>query len=182
MKIQTESINTYADFEGRWVVQMHVHKSSVKELCNAVSSLQGMRLDVDIKKHRERRSLDANAYAWVLMGKLAEKTGLPREEIYRETIRNVSANYDVIRVATKRAESVREGWRHNGLGWITDVTSEGNGMTTMLLYRGSSVYDTAQMARLIDLLVYECKEQGIETRPKEEIDSMIAAWGKDGKR
>ena len=43
-------------------------------------------------------------------------------------------------------------------------------------YPGSSTFDTAEMARLIDYIVSECKDYGIETRPKEEIDSLLAEW------
>lgn len=56
-------------------------------LNNNIDSLEEIEnvplLDIEAKKHRERRSLDANAYCWVLLGKLAEKMNIKAEEIYK---------------------------------------------------------------------------------------------------
>ena len=49
---------------------------------------------------------------------------------------------------------------------------------TYIMLRGSSSYDTKEMARLIDGLVSECKEVGIETLPPDEVERMMAAYKK----
>lgn len=46
----------------------------------------------------------------------------------------------------------------------------------MVLFYGSSVYDTAQMSALIESLVQEARQLGIETRPQEEIDSLLREY------
>lgn len=46
-----------------------------------------------------------------------------------------------------------------------------------MLYYGSSTYDTAQMSRLINIIVEECKAQGIETRTPDEISKLVSLWG-----
>lgn len=53
-------------------------------------------VDVTVKKHREKRSLDANAYAWVLMDKLAEATGTPTSEVYRQAVKDVGGNTETV--------------------------------------------------------------------------------------
>lgn len=136
------------------------------------------RLTFKVGKFRQKRSLDANAYAWVLMGRIAEKTNVPTSKIYRAAIKEVGGNYDVVCVQDKAVEKLRDVWMQNGLGWQTDtMPSKVDGCTNVLLYYGSSTYDTAQMARLIDIIVQDCHSLGIETRSPEEIESLINSWG-----
>ena len=39
------------------------------------------KLKIEAKKYRNKRSLDANAYCWVLIGKLAEKINIKDIEV-----------------------------------------------------------------------------------------------------
>ena len=134
--------------------------------------------DCELKEHREKRSLDANAYAWVMMDKLAEATNIPKEDIYREAIRNIGGNTETVCVKAKAAAKIRESWSRNGLGWLTDETpSKLPGCTNVILYYGSSTYDTRQMSRFIDNLVSDCKALGIETLTPEKLAAMTQEWG-----
>lgn len=136
------------------------------------------KLSIKIGKYREKRSLDSNAYAWALMGRLAVKTKEPKEEIYKNYIRDIGGNSDIVCVQDKAVNKLRQGWSKNGLGWVTDtMPSKLDGCTNVVLYYGSSTYDTEQMSRLIDMVVNDCKEQGIETRTPEEIAHMMTLWG-----
>lgn len=133
--------------------------------------------DVTIKEHRERRSLDANAYCWVLIDRLAEKLGIPKTEIYRGYIREIGGNSETVCVIANAADKLRAGWEHNGIGWQADVLpSKIAGCVNLTLYYGSSTYDTRQMARLIDMAVQDCKAQGIETLPPYKLASMLEVW------
>lgn len=143
-----------------------------------LAELTGHDVDVKVSKHREKRSLDANAYAWVLMDKLAEKTGIDKLEIYRQTIRNIGGVSDTLCLKQNAAERFAESWQHNGIGWFCDFAkSRLAGCVNAIIYYGSSTYDTAQMSRLIDLLVQECKVQNIETLPPEKLAAMKGEWG-----
>lgn len=136
------------------------------------------KLTIKLTKHREKRSLDANAYAWVLLDKLAEKLQLPKEEIYRSYIKDIGGNSDIVCVQDKAVDKLRQGWSKNGIGWVTDtMPSKLEGCTNVVLYYGSSSYDKAQMSRLIDMIVNDCKAQGIETRTPDDINRMLALWG-----
>ena len=135
------------------------------------------KLTVKVGKFKKKRSLDANAYAWVLMGRLAEKLNIPKKEIYRQAIKEIGGNCDTVCVQDKAVDSLREGWERNGIGWITDtMPSKIEGCTNVVLYYGSSTYDTAQMSRLINNIVEECKLQGIETKSAEEVASLLQRW------
>lgn len=144
-----------------------------------VDELRGAeKLTLKVGKFKKKRSLDANAYCWTLIGKIAEKTGVPKSDVYRQAIREIGGNYEIVCVKEEAADSLRKGWEHNGLGWQTDtMLSKLDGCTNVVLYYGSSTYDTEQMTRLIDSIIADCKELGIETKPYEEIDSLIKSWG-----
>ena len=138
----------------------------------------GKKYSAELAEVKNRRSLDANAMAWLLIGKLSEAIGKPREEIYRHYIREIGVS-DVVCIKSEAAETMQEAWCKHGLGWLTDAfPSKLPGCTNVILYYGSSTYDTAQMSRLIDLIVEDCKEQGIETATPAELSLLKEEWGK----
>ena len=78
-------------------------------------------VSIKIGRKTKRRSLDANAYAWVLLSKLAEKLNKSKTEIYRDIIKDVGGNCDTVCVQDKAVKSLCEGWERNGLGWQTET-------------------------------------------------------------
>lgn len=134
-------------------------------------------VNIEIKKFRKKRSLDANAYAWVLIDKLADVLKLTKTEVYQEMIRNIGGVSQTVCVKTEAVNELNFGWSHNGLGWFTDTfPSKIEGCTNVILYFGSSSYDTKQMSDLIDLLVYSCQEHGIETATPDELAKYKEEW------
>lgn len=92
-------------------------------------------------------------YAWVLLGELQEVLNIPKEDIYKDLIKNIGS-YEVIPIKNEAVEKFRNAWSKNGLGWITETTkSKLEGFTNVLAYYGSSVYDSKEMSRLIDLII-----------------------------
>ena len=75
----------------------------------------------EVKVYKPKRSLDSNAYAWVLLGKLQDKLHIPKEGIYRDLIRNIGS-YEIVPVRDEAVEKFRQAWSKNGLGWITETT------------------------------------------------------------
>lgn len=148
-----------------------------RESLSGLEELKEDKLSIEIKKYRNKRSLDANAYMWVLISKLEEKVNISKDVIYKDAIKNIGV-YEVIPVKNEAVERFIEAWTKNGLGWVCETTkSKLEGYTNVLAYYGSSTYDTAEMSRLIDLIVQECKQLNIETMSKEELDSLIESWG-----
>ena len=151
----------------------------ITQLGNIIQSLdESKKYDVEIKEHRERRSLDANAYFWVLCGKLAECTGIEKDVIYRDLIKNIGGNSEIICVRDNALNKLRSGWEHNGIGWVTEtMPSKIAGCTNVILYTGSSVYDTKQMSRLIEMIVQDCETFGIKTKDPAELERLVKEWG-----
>lgn len=129
--------------------------------------------DYEIVKVKKRRSLDQNAYAWVLIDKIASSVGTDKIAVYREAIRNIAGNSDVVCVKTEAVEKLCKGWQGNGIGFLTEtMPSKIEGCTNVILTYGSSTYDQKQMAALIDYVVEEATALGIEVLTPEEIERM----------
>lgn len=131
-------------------------------------------VDITVKKYRKRRSLDANAYAWVLVDKIAEKRSMTKTEVYRSAIREIGGVSDIVCVQDKAVEQLISAWKRNGLGWQAEtMPSKIPNCTRVILYYGSSTFDTKQMSLLIDSLVQDAKAIGIETMPEEQLKSLL---------
>ena len=141
---------------------------AVAWLSSLISSLDDNKTyAVEVKQHKKQRSLDANAYCWVLIDKLSEKLNVSKTEIYSETVC----------VPTKAVNKVCEGWKHNGIGWQTETfKSKIDGCTNVILYYGSSSYNTNQMSMLIDNIVQDCKALDIETLTPKELQALKDGW------
>lgn len=151
---------------------------NVSELFDALAEKE---ISFEIKQSRRGRSLSANAYAWVLIDKIAERTGEKKTAVYRQAIKEIGGVSDTICVMDKAVERLREGWVKNGLGWQTDtLPSKVEGCTNVILYYGSSVYDTKQMAQLIDSLIQDAEALGIPTISDAEAEKMLGNWKNKG--
>lgn len=146
-------------------------------------ALKDFDVDIEIKKHRKKRSMDANAYAWVLCGKIANKLAdedvkQTKDTVYREAIRQVGIYRDFENISPADANTLRTAWGMLGTGWITEQVdySQDGERVTVRCYYGSSQYNTKQMSRLIDSLVQDAKALGIPTETPEQIEQMKSLW------
>lgn len=164
----------HSRFDGKTTVEFVLEGNCTADL----EKLKDKEICLDVKQYKKKRSLDANAYYWVLVDKLAPFVNLSKEEIYKHHIRNIGGNNDMVCVQDKGVETLCKGWQRNGIGWVTEtMPSKLDGCTNVVLYYGSSTYDTAQMSRLIDLCVQDCKAVGIETMTPDELAALVERWG-----
>ena len=133
---------------------------------------------IDVKEKKKKRSLDANAYFWALTDELAKKLNKPKTDIYREYIKEIGGVSDTLCMLNKAVDKFCERWASMGIGYQTDtMESKLEGCTNVIAYYGSSTYDTAQMSRLIDMAVQDCKQFGIPTYDPEELERLVQEWG-----
>lgn len=130
-----------------------------------------------IKKHRKKRSLDANAYCWALLGELSKVLKTPSIELYKHFIRQIGS-YTIVPIKTQAVAKFGELWSSHGVGWIVDDLGESklDGFHNLKCYHGSSSYDSKEMALLIDEIVEVCKDNGIETATGAELDLLKKKW------
>ena len=175
MKVLFDAAQWMMSADATWLM-LKVDSRAAAQFCDEMKPSKVY--EAELKEHRQRRSLDANSYAWVLLGKLANKLGLPKEEVYREFIKDVGDNYEILPIRNDAVEKWIANWESKGIGWCCDILGESklDGYTNVITYYGSSTYDSLQMSRLIRLISEECKLQGIETMTQAEIALLMDGW------
>lgn len=151
----------------------------IAEIASYIDSLEDDKeYKLEVKEYRQKRSLNANSYAWVLLDKLAEKLRMSKTDIYRSYIKEIGGNSYLVCCTDNAVNDLCRDWQNKGLGWLAETEpSKLDGCTNVRLYYGSSVYDSLQMSRLIELIVQECKEQGIPTWDEDELQKLCDEWG-----
>ena len=130
----------------------------------------------EIKEYKEKRSLNANSYCWVLIGKIAEVVGNTKEEVYRDFIKHKGI-YRIVTIDENAAPTFIKVWEAQGLGWICEKSkTKIAGLVDVVAYYGTSSYNTKQMASFIDYVVQEAKQLDIETLTPEEIENLKSLW------
>lgn len=149
----------------------------INSLQEKINDLNADKLTVKVSKFRKNRSLDANAYMWILCDKLSEKLNITKDEVYRQHIKDIGV-FRTVEIDEKAVDTLIHSWGLHGTGWIAERLdySKHDGFTIIALYYGSSTYNTKQMSRLIDAIVQDCKEQGIETLTPDELSQLKEAW------
>ena len=131
-------------------------------------------LSIKVTKHRKKRSLDANAYMWVLLQKMAEPLKTSKWELYIEMLSRYGIFTHVI-VKPHIVDRVKNEWRT--VRELGEITVNGTRGSQLQCYFGASTYNTKEMGVLIDGVVSECKELGIDTVSTEELTKMKELWG-----
>lgn len=146
---------------------------------NNITSLEEIEnvelLDIEAKKHREKRKLNCNAYLWVLLQEMADKLNTSKDELYIDMLGKYGVFTHVI-VKEKAVNKFMEEYRLvKDLGKITVNGTTGH---QLQCYFGSSNYDSKEFSVLLNGVVNEAKEIGIVTLDEIELNSMYEEWGK----
>lgn len=152
-----------------------------RNVLKKLESLDGLNLNIKLEQWYSKRSLNANAYMWQLIGQLAKKMNLTNNEVYRKHIKE-AGSFTVLQMEENEMKAFERIWQSKGLGWICEKSVDRYGQIVLLAFHGSSIYTTKEMARLIDSVVQDCREQGIETKTNEEINSLLKEWDSEQKK
>lgn len=148
---------------------------------SAAGQVENMRSDdllrIRAVKYKQKRSLDANAYAWVLMTKIANHPDISssKEDVYEQMLQKYGTLYEdedgYITITVKKSVDMSKVDGH----W--KFIKDNGKFASYLMIKGSSEYDTAEMSHFIDRIVEEAKELGIETATPDELERMKQEWG-----
>jgi len=132
------------------------------------------KLSIEIKIYREKRSKDANAYMWTLLQEMADVLNTTKDELYLQMLDRYGVFTHLI-VKPHVVDRVKHEWRT--VRELGEVDINGQAGIQLQCYFGSSTYNTKEMSVLINGVVSECKELGIETLTPAELEAIKAAWG-----
>lgn len=143
-----------------------------------IEKLKNSKLSIQVKKYRKKRSLDANAYLWVLCSKLAIVHETSKDEIYEEMLQKYGelyqddeGNYIIITLRADIDTSKIDGH------WKYYKSSADGKFKSYLMIKGTSQYDSLEMSRFVDMVVQEAKDDGIDVLPPDELERIKALWG-----
>ncbi len=129
------------------------------------------KLNIDLKKYRKRRSLNSNNYAWELITQIANIVGNSKEEVYLEMLKRYGQSQMISVLAEIDVSKILRYYEEAGQSILNGKTFK-----HYKVYTGSSEMDTKQMTILIDGIVSEAKELGIETMPPNELKALKESW------
>lgn len=180
MSFIATKINIGQDFnEGSYTVTFYTKKSPI----HLYEELQNVKeIDVEAKKHRNKRSLDANAYCWVLCDKIAKElskdgTVITKEQVYKDAILQIGT-FEPMILELKAYDNFKRIWEKQGLGFLVQEVSKKDKCVKVHCYYGSSTYNSKEMSLLIELIVGLAESLNIETKSQAEIDSLLESWDK----
>lgn len=186
-----ESKGTLIDVSRDWKTgKMRLTFEFDSDVSAAIDKIKDKLLRITVKLWRDKRSLDANSYYWVLLSKLAEKMEASKPEMHNQMLRDYGYDFNVdglrylVAPDTEAEEKRLKREEHFHVRPTSEVKAgaDGKNYRTYILLEGSSTYDTKQMSRLIEGLISECKEQGIETLTPDELARMMKDYEENHKK
>ena len=179
MEFTGKAIGVVRDWNsGKFQITFEVNEEcAIKEHFDGIKALE--MLSITAVKYRKARSRDANAYAWVLMSKIASAMKTSKEEIYEIMLRRYGVLYeDEDGPITMTVKSNIDMSKIDG-HWMR--IKENEHWSAYAMIKGSSEYNTKEMADFIDGVVSEAKDLDIQTLTPKQIGRMKALWQTNGK-
>lgn len=166
LDMETNKVICTFEIENLAVNRLDLQKYKEYDLCS-----------VEVSKWTDKRSLNANAYFHVLVGKIAEKLTISKAKAKNMMIgrygQPMTEDGQIIVFKTNAPVEYME-----ELETLHTIPLKfGEDANFYKVFRGSSTYTTEEMSALIDGTVADAKELGIETLPPYEIERMKERWG-----
>ena len=155
------------------------YKTNKKKLTflinNNITSLEEIEnvelLDIEAKKHRKKRSLDANAYCWKIITEIADILRKSKDEVYEDKLFEYG---QVIIVPTEKGKMLDGYFKY--YRYFQDGVLNGKECDWYKVAKGSSEFDTREMSVFIDGVVQDAQELGIVTDTPEQIAKYKEMW------
>ncbi len=124
--------------------------------------------DIKIDKHREKRSLEANAYSWVLQNEISNVLRLSKEEVHFQMLKDYGQRDYISALASVNIANYYDYFEEK-----STFKQNGKVFKSYVVYRGTHTYDSREMSIFIDGVVQEARNLGIETLEDREIEKLI---------
>lgn len=167
MRFSGKLMPPVTNYTGKTVISVELEED-FREAWESLKNCE--KVGIDIKQYRPKRSLDANAYYWVLVSKLAKVLGRSSAAIHNYMLSHygvdeiINDNLMYLSIPdTDAAQRIAEEAETFHIRPTSQVLTgkDGKQYRTYVQIRGSSYYNSDEMARLIDGIIQECKEIGI---------------------
>ena len=126
----------------------------------------------EVKEYRQKRSLNANSYAWALINEMSNVLRTSKDEVYLEMLKRYGQSQVISVLSDIDISKFIKYFEPIGTAHL-----QGKDFTHYRCFIGSSEYDSREMAILIDGIISEAEQLGIETLPRTAIERMKQQWG-----
>lgn len=178
MKIRAQRINLQFTETGEPQIVLTTNENrlqiqqEVAELKQIIS--KGKELSAEVKQYRCRRSLNANSYFWLIISEMASLLRTTKDELYLIMLERYGVFTHLI-VKPNVVERVKEEWRT--VRELGEITVNGTTGMQLMCFFGSSTYDSKEFSVLLDGVISEAKELGLEVISDIEKSRLIDEWG-----
>lgn len=172
MKVTGKIVGANIDFKtGKPTISFEVNERADFEMM--VDDLKDKdKLSIEVKPYRQHRSLNANAYAWLLIGKIADAVRAGKDEIYLQCLKRYGQSELISVLSHVPIGNYIKYFEEAGVSKLN-----GKDFTHYRVYKGSSEFDSREMSIFIDGVVSEAKDLGIQTETPNQIAEMKSRWG-----
>ena len=133
--------------------------------------LHEAKLSIKIGKYREKRSLNANNYAWKLLTEIGNVLRADKEDIYLSMLKRYGQSQMISVLAHIPINEYVKYCEEAG-----ESALNGKLFKHYKVYKGSSEFDTREMSIFLDGVVSEAEELGIQTMTPNEIARLKSLW------
>lgn len=162
----------YGDFEVTFKIPKEENRKI--DTLNELLQLDCIK-EIKVDKKRKKRSLDANAALWKMLDKMADKLQTTKDELYIEMLDRYGV-FTFVVVKKSVVERIKQEWRT--VRELGEVTINGKQGIQLQCFFGSSTYNSKEFSRLLDGVIQEARELGIDFISKEDQARMISEWDK----
>ena len=120
MEIRFDRAKWMQDSEGAWLSLRVQDWGAAK---NFAASMKDSPYIARLSQKREHRSLDANAYLWVLCQKIAEAAGTTKDEVYLDAVRH-AGQFEYLPIRADALEAFKRRWNGRGIGWPVEIVDD----------------------------------------------------------
>jgi hypothetical protein len=156
---------------GQYQITFTVNEAGAINEVNNIKDCE--KLSIKAVKYRNRRSLDANALLWLCLGRIADALRTDKWQVYLRMLKRYG-KFTYICVKPNVVDAVKTQWRECEV--IGEVNINGQEAVQMLCYFGSSTFDTKEFSILLDGVISEMKEMGLEAPTSEEMERALEIW------
>ena len=174
MKFTGKLLSVNRDWRtGEYNIVFSVNEESALPEIEKIQNLE--KLSIEAKQYRAKRSLDANALLWACLSEIAVALRTDKWDVYLTMLKRYG-KYTYICVKPNIVDAVKAQWRE--CEEIGSIDINGQEAVQLLCYFGSSTYDTKEMSVLIDGVISEMKEMGLQTPESKEVRRIMEEYEK----
>lgn len=125
----------------------------------------------DLVEHRKKRSLNSNSYLWKLINEIANAMRMSKEEVYLQMLKDYGQSEVISLLSSINVDGYFKYYEVIGESMLN-----GKEFKHIRIFKGSSEYDTREMSILLQGVVEEAEQLGIQTMTKDEIEHLNELW------